>query len=69
MSIQISPEQWDTLNTIAETCLDTQAFRQLNPDSLDDAGLYTLMTGFMFLYNKVKKECQDSKPKNSMGTH
>lgn len=67
--MNITPEQWDVLQTIAETCLETQAFRQFNQDDLDDAGLYTLMTGFMFLYNKVKAECQDSKPKNSTDTH
>lgn len=67
--MKITPEQWDSLQKIAETCMETQAFRQFNPDDLDDAGLYTLMTGFMFLYNTVRKECQDSNQKNSTDTH
>lgn len=53
---EMTDEQWDTLTKIAETCLDTQAFRCNNPENLDDAGLYTLMTGFMFLYQREKKK-------------
>lgn len=56
--MNITEEQWVTLDKIADTCKDARAYQleDIEDYTSDDWGLYVLMTGFMFLYNKVKKE-------------
>lgn len=56
----LTPEQYESLRKVAETCCAHKNYivqKQMNGEVLDvdDEGLYTLETAFMFLYRKFVK--------------